>query len=138
VKNRARKLRNNQTDAERRLWHFLRNRQLRGFKFRRQYPIRPYICDFICVEAGLIIEVDGSQHLVDQSRDAARSRFFERFGYRTVRYLDNDVLLRTSEVLEAILLELRSPSPPPLSREERETLQTNPLPLGEGQAEGES
>ena len=70
----------------------------------------------------MIIEIDGSQHFADQGRDAMRARFFERMGYRTVRYWDNDVLLRTSEVLEAILLELGCPSPLPLSQEERETL----------------
>ncbi|MGH8634555.1 MAG: endonuclease domain-containing protein [Burkholderiales bacterium] len=120
MNSRARELRSNQTDAETRLWRFLRNRQLCGFKFRRQYPIPPYIGDFVCVEAGLIIEIDGSQHLADQSRDAVRARFLESFGYRIVRYWDNDVLLRTSEVLEAILLELGCPSPLPLSQEERE------------------
>jgi len=121
MKTRARKLRNNQTDAERRLWRFLQNRQLCGFKFRRQYPIPPYIADLVCIEAGLIIEIDGGQHLTVQSRDAVRTRFFESIGYRTVRYWDNDVLLRTSEVLEAILLELGCPSPLPLSQAERET-----------------
>ena len=113
MKNHARKLRSNQTDAERRLWQFLRNRQLRGFKFRRQYPMPPFIGDFVCVEAGLVIEIDGGQHLLDQSRDAVRARFLESIGYRTVRYWDNDVLLRTGEVLEAILLELGFPSPQP-------------------------
>ena len=108
---RARQLRTTQTDAERRLWRYLRNRQLCGFKFRRQFPIRPYICDFVCVEAGLIVEIDGGQHLSDESRDAVRTRYLESAGYRTVRYWNNDVLLRTNEVLEAILLELRSPSP---------------------------
>ncbi|MBI3043242.1 MAG: endonuclease domain-containing protein [Betaproteobacteria bacterium] len=115
---RAQTLRHNQTDAERRLWSCLRSRQLGGFKFRRQYPISPYVADFVCVETGLIIEIDGSQHVVDRSRDAERARFFERIGYRTVRYWDNDVLLRTSEVLEAILLELGSPHPHPLPRGE--------------------
>ena len=110
---RAQTLRHNQTDAERRLWSCLRSRQLGGFKFRRQYPIPPDIVDFVCVEAGLIIEIDGSQHVLDRLRDAERARFFERIGYRTVRYWDNDVLLRTAEVLEAILLELGRPSPPP-------------------------
>ena len=116
----ARRLRKSQTDAERRLWGFLRSRRLGGFKLRRQYPITPYIADFACVEAGLVIEIDGSQHLLDQARDDARSQYLVRVGYRTVRYWDNDVLLRTSEVLEAILLELRRPSPPPLSQAERE------------------
>jgi very-short-patch-repair endonuclease len=59
----ARTLRRNPTDAERRLWRHLRSRQLFGYKFRRQYPIAGYIADFACVEAGLVIELDGGQHL---------------------------------------------------------------------------
>ena len=69
----------------------------------------------------MIIEIDGGQHLANQLRDAVRARFLESVGYRTVRYWDDDVLLRTSEVLEAILLELGYPSPLPLSQAERET-----------------
>ena len=119
MSSRARVLRHNQTDAERLLWRFLRNRQLGGFKFRRQYPIKPYFADFVCLEAGLIVEIDGSQHIASQLRDAKRSQHFERIGYRVVRYWDNDVLLKTSEVLEAILLELNRPLTPTLSRAER-------------------
>jgi len=117
---RARQLRKSQTDAENRLWGFLRNRRLCGFKFRRQYPIPPYIADFVCVEAGLIIEIDGGQHASEQLRDEERSPFLKSVGYRTVRFWNNDVLLRTNEVLEAILQELGHPSPPPLSQVERE------------------
>jgi len=117
---RARKLRKSQTDAENRLWGFLRNRRLCGFKFRRQYPIPPYIADLVCVEAGLVIEIDGGQHASEQLRDEERSRFLKSVGYRTVRFWNNDVLLRTNEVLEAILQELGRPSPLPLSRAERE------------------
>jgi very-short-patch-repair endonuclease len=62
----ARKLRRDLTEAERRLWGHLRRRQLDGFKFRRQHPFGIYVCDFICLEARLIVELDGSQHL-DQS-----------------------------------------------------------------------
>ena len=119
MRTRARQLRRNQPDAEARLWRELRNRQLCGFKFRRQFPIPPYIADFVCVEAGLIVEIDGGQHHNSKERDANRSRYFAQMGYRTVRYWDNDVLLRTNEVLEAILLELNRPSPPPLSQVER-------------------
>ena len=74
------------------------------------------------MEAGLIIEIDGGQHVAARLRDEVRAQFLESIGYRTVRYWDNDVLLRTSEVLEAILLELGCPSPLPLSQAERETL----------------
>ena len=124
---RAGKLRKSQTDAERRLWGLLRNRRLAGFKFRRQYPIPPYIADFVCVEAGLVIEIDGGQHASDQIRDEERSQVLKSVGYRTVRFWNNDVLLRTSEVLEAILLELGNPSPLPLSQGERGS-RTAPFP----------
>ena len=119
MSSRARVLRHNQTDAERLLWRFLRNRQLGGHKFRRQYPIAPYIADFVCIEVGLIVEIDGSQHVGSHIYDKKRERQLERMGYRTVRYWDNDVLLKTSEVLEAILLELNRPLTPTLSRAER-------------------
>jgi len=120
MSSRARVLRHNQTDAERLLWRFLRDRQLGGHKFRRQYPITPYIADFVCIEAGLIVEIDGSQHIGSHLYDKKRERHLERMGYRTVRYWDNDVLLKTSEVLEAILLELNRSLTPTLSRAERE------------------
>jgi adenine-specific DNA-methyltransferase len=57
----ARELRNNATEAEELLWRHLRGRQLNGFKFRRQRPIGKYVCDFVCLEAGLIVELDGSR-----------------------------------------------------------------------------
>lgn len=112
-------LRRHQTDAENRLWRLLRNRRLNQFKFRRQYSIPPYVVDFVCVEAGLVIEIDGGQHQDARRKDEKRSRYLAKFGYRTVRYWDNDVLVRTDSVLEAILLELNCPSPPPLSQVER-------------------
>jgi very-short-patch-repair endonuclease len=61
-KGRARKLRENQTDVENRLWAQLRSRQFGGVKFRRQHPIGPFIVDFCCVERGLVVELDGGQH----------------------------------------------------------------------------
>lgn len=66
-------LRKQLTDAEQQLWHRLRRRQLNGFKFRRQYPIGPYVADFVCIEARLIVELDGGQHLERQAQDAART-----------------------------------------------------------------
>jgi very-short-patch-repair endonuclease len=110
----ARTLRRNQTDAERRLWSRIRNRQLSGFKFRRQFPIPPYIVDFLCVEARLIIELDGSQHQTSEEYDGKRSRILRQRGYRIIRFWDNDVLLDTDAVLEAILEILTAPLPSPL------------------------
>jgi very-short-patch-repair endonuclease len=108
---RARDLRKQQTDAERLLWSRLRNYQLAGFKFRRQYPISPYIVDFACLEAELVVEVDGSQHMSNTQSDYARDQLIKRLGFRVIRFWDNDVLLRTEEVLEVIFQELSAPSP---------------------------
>ncbi|HEX9522691.1 MAG TPA: DUF559 domain-containing protein, partial [Reyranella sp.] len=64
--------RNNATEAERRLWRGLQRRQLGGFKFRRQRPVGPYICDFVCLEASIVVELDGSQHVAQAPYDANR------------------------------------------------------------------
>ena len=103
----ARELRNAATDAERALWQHLRGRRLTGFKFRRQYPIAGYIVDFVCVEAKLVIELDGGQHADQQDYDAERTRRLEINGYRVLRFWNDDVLLRTADVLEEILRQLR-------------------------------
>jgi very-short-patch-repair endonuclease len=100
TQSRARALRAAPTDAERRLWHHLRGQQLDGFKFRRQYPIGPFIADFACLERRLIVEADGGQH--GGSDDADRDRFLETRGYRVLRFWNDDVLLRTQAVLESI------------------------------------
>ena len=107
----ARSLRYNQTDAERRLWRHLRDRRLGGFKIRRQFTVAHYIVDFACPQARVVIEIDGGQHTINEERDGERTRFLEGRGYRVVRYWNNDVLLKTNEVLEAILSELERPSP---------------------------
>ena len=77
--NRAQKLRNNATDAERRLWKHLSRRQLEACKFSRQMPVGPYICDFLCHERKLIVEVDGGQH-AENKRDVRRTAFLEAQG----------------------------------------------------------
>jgi very-short-patch-repair endonuclease len=105
----ARELRKNLTDAEARLWVRLRRRQLDGFRFRRQQPIGPYIVDFFCPAAKLIIEVDGGQHATDQQRDDQRTRWLEARGYRVIRFWNNDVLENTEGVLQTIQQAL----PPP-------------------------
>ncbi|WP_166209535.1 endonuclease domain-containing protein [Cognatiluteimonas telluris] len=97
----ARQLRRRQTDAERKLWHQLRNGALMGCKFRRQHPVGPYIVDFICVEASLVIELDGSQHQ-GCGADAARTSFLEREGYRVLRFWNNDALMQTDSVLAIV------------------------------------
>ena len=95
----ARNLRNAATDAEHRLWHHFWLKQLGGYKFRRQAPVLGYIADFFCFELKLIIEVDGGQRVDHAARDAARTRKLETAGCRVLRSWDDEVLLRTIEVL---------------------------------------
>lgn len=107
-------LRTNSTDAEKYLWHSLRNRQLAGSKFRRQHPIPPYTVDFVCLERRLIVELDGGQHAEAVIYDASRTVFLEGLGYRVLRFWNNDVLGNMQAVPEEILRELSaSPSPRP-------------------------
>jgi very-short-patch-repair endonuclease len=122
---RAKRLRRDQTDAERVLWLRLRDRRLEGLKFKRQVPIEHYIVDFCCAEARLIIELDGGQHATRMTEDAARTRVLEAFGYLVLRFWNNDVLQNTDGVLEEIVsvaTQHRSgpPHPDPLPDGERE------------------
>ncbi|MFA4915083.1 MAG: DUF559 domain-containing protein [Syntrophales bacterium] len=73
----ARNLRKRSTDAEQKLWRYLRARQLEGLKFRRQQPIGKYIVDFVCFERGLVIEVDGGQHAIEVDKDRERDKWFK-------------------------------------------------------------
>ena len=114
----ARALRKRMTDAERLLWRHLRNRELGGWKFRRQYPVGPFIVDFICVEKNVVIEVDGGQHAENEELDTQRSAYLNKMGYRVLRFWNNEVLQETEAVLEAIFAILasgkqNSPSPQP-------------------------
>lgn len=102
----ARILRRNQTDAEEKLWHALRMKQIEGIKFRRQHPIGSYIVDFCATRQKLIIEVDGSQHLEQQQKEQARTDFLEHAGYRILRFWNNEVLDDIEAVLETIQSEL--------------------------------
>ena len=105
----ARELRNNATDAERLLWHHLRRRQLNGFKFRRQRPIGRYVCDFVCLEASVVIELDGSQHVSQAPYDAKRDAFLRSNGFRILRFWNGDVLRRTDSIIETIYEALHRP-----------------------------
>lgn len=107
------------TEAERKIWQRLRSGQLQGFKFRRQHPIPPYIADFCCIEKQLIVELDGSQH--QQDADSARTQYLQAQGWRIARFWDNDALMHTEAVLDAIWNMIAKPYPHP-----------NPSPEGRG------
>ena len=103
---RARNLRVNSTEVEKKLWHHLRNNQLNGYKFRRQYPIGNYIADFVCVSLKLIIELDGGQHADQQIYDKKREQYLEKQGYKVIRFWNNDVIENLDGILEALTLAL--------------------------------
>jgi very-short-patch-repair endonuclease len=113
----ARQLRKTSPDAERRLWLHVRDRRLAGYKFRRQVPIGPYVVDFLCEAAKLIIELDGGQHVGQREYDGERDRYLHSQGYGVQRYWDNDVLTDTDGVLSAVLKALRER---PLTRASRD------------------
>ena len=98
----ARKLRREQTSAESRLWWHLRNRQFHGWKFRRQVPIDGYIADFVCIDAKLIIEIDGGQHAEATAKDAGRSAHLEQSGFVVIRFWNEDILKNIDDVLDGI------------------------------------
>jgi very-short-patch-repair endonuclease len=117
----ARRLRRDQTDAERVIWFRLRDRRLNGLKFKRQVPIDKYIADFCCAEARLIIELDGGQHATRDETN--RTAILEAMGYVVLRFWNNDVLSNTDGVLEEILNAAnRHPQEPP-----------HPIPLPSGE-----
>ena len=97
----AHSLRQRQTDAEIRPWRHLRNRGLDGHKFRRQIPLGPYIVDFLCFEAKLIVEADGGQH-ADNESDKERDAYFEERGYRVLRIWNADILKNIEGVLTIV------------------------------------
>ena len=104
ARDRARRLRNRGTDAERKLWAHLRNSQVTRLKFRRQYPVGPYVVDFLCIEARLVVEVDGGGHDTEEQRlaDAMRSEYLESRGYTVARFWNNEVMSNIEGVLERI------------------------------------
>ena len=98
----AKNLRKRPTDAETLLWSHLRGRRLHGLKFRRQQPVGNYIVDFVCLEEGVIVEVDGSQHAAEKATDQRRDKWLEEEGFKVVRFWDNEVLTNIDGVLEII------------------------------------
>jgi very-short-patch-repair endonuclease len=101
---RAKRLRRDMTDAERKLWHGLKDRRLAHLKFRRQHAIGTYIADFVCLERGLIVEVDGGQH-ADSAADSRRDATLTAAGFRVLRFWNNEVLQALEGVLDTITAE---------------------------------
>ncbi len=101
----ARILRKNMTEQERLLWQYLKKRSINNFKFRRQYPIGNYIVDFVCLEKRLIIEIDGGQHNQSENvlYDQKRTQYIEKFGYKVIRFWNNEIENNIEGVYEEIL-----------------------------------
>ncbi len=102
---RARNLRREATEAEKRLWFRISARQLGGHKFVRQLPIGPFFADFACREQRLVIELDGGQH-AESTTDPARTAWLEAQGWRVMRFWNNEVFQNMEGVLDTILLAL--------------------------------
>ncbi|MGH8175706.1 MAG: endonuclease domain-containing protein [Steroidobacter sp.] len=111
---RANELRRNQTDAEKLLWYRLRDRRLNGYKFRRQLPIGPYVADFVCMSARLVVELDGGQHAEHANYDRERERYIRSERFEILRFWNNDVMSNLNGVLDVLLralIERSRPSP---------------------------
>jgi very-short-patch-repair endonuclease len=128
---RARKLRVEMTDAERRFWNLVRNRSFGGLKFVRQYPVGPFIADFACRECMLIVELDGSQH-AESTYDEKRSAFLNKEGYSVLRFWNNEVLTELAGVHHLLQTTLSGHGPSPGWRYSPATLS----PTGRGDATG--
>ena len=115
-RSRARSLRHRATEPEEKLWWHLRHRlPMQGSHFRRQVPIGPYIADFCCLKAKLVIEVDGNQHGIDANiaSDAKRTAYLVSQGFSVLRFSNREVMTETASVLEAIYAALSTPTPNP-------------------------
>ncbi len=106
LKQRSRDLRKNLTDAEQKLWQKLRNKQIYGNKFRRQFVLGNYIVDFICLDKRLIIEVDGGQHMENVSYDSQRDEWLKNQNFKVLRFWNNQVLDEINSVLDVIVKKL--------------------------------
>ncbi len=100
---RAKKMRREMSDAEQRLWFYLRAGRLNGYKFRRQQPMGNYIADFVCISPKLIVEADGGQHMQQAAYDAARTAFLQQQGFTVLRFWNDEILRQTDAVLTKIL-----------------------------------
>lgn len=112
ITKKARSLRNNPTESEKKLWNHIRSEQL-GVKFRRQYPLGSYFADFACKEKKLIIELDGGQHAEETKRryDDNRTAYIESQGYKVLCFWNNEIFENMEGVIRTIVQQLSSPLP---------------------------
>jgi very-short-patch-repair endonuclease len=108
---RAKWMRANPTDAEKRLWSILRAKRLSGFKFKRQVVIDWYIVDFVNFDARLIVEADGSQH-AESEYDLRRDAYLKKLGFTVLRFWNSDVLKDSHAVAETVWHALQAPPLP--------------------------
>lgn len=106
--NNSTRLRANQSTPEKVLWSRLRNRQLGGFKFRRQHPLGPFVADFFCAEIGMVIELDSSFHADRSEHDAARDRWMQDRGLTVLRFTAGELAKNESGVLSEIVRTARA------------------------------
>ncbi|HMK79793.1 MAG TPA: endonuclease domain-containing protein [Xanthobacteraceae bacterium] len=136
---RARALRRRPTEPERKLWWHLRHRMpMEGTHFRRQVPIGPYVADFCCLKARLIIEVDGDQHGYDENlrKDERRSKYLLEQGFSVLRFSNREVMTATDGVLEAIYAQLNRPTPTPNPSPASGRLRPSSTGYGGGESRG--
>jgi len=114
LRERAKALRREMTEAERCLWQRLRAHRFMGLKFKRQKPLGRYIVDFVCLEIGLVVELDGGQHAEQFVYDERRDYWLRTQGFDVLRFWNHEVLLQTDAVLERVRVwvEQKRPSPP--------------------------
>jgi very-short-patch-repair endonuclease len=134
---RAKELRQQMSNVEWRLWHQLKGRQLLGRKFRRQFPIGPYFADFACLDAKLVVEVDGEQHEFQRPYDARRDRLLREHGFRVLRFWEWEIDENIEGVIETIVDGIQSHDPPPASPRRRGEVLMKDEGSREGQLRGD-
>ena len=120
AKEKSRELRRQMTEAETLLWQHLKGRRFQGFKFRRQRALGPYILDFVCLGAGLVIEIDDGQHSDQQAYDQKRTALIETQGLTVIRFWNHEVMNEAPAVLEKIWQTLQALTPALSRARERE------------------
>ena len=113
----ARQMRHEPTDAERKFWFAVRAHRFSGYKFKRQYPIGPYIADFVCLERRLVIELDGGQHAQRSDYDAERTAYLQTRGFCVLRYWNDEFLRNPDCILDDVWRVLKAPSPARFARD---------------------